>query len=235
MSSANWNGHSSSDSSFTDHTSAAAAVVVSSTTTGKESIMQAGIAELQTLLEIENDPILKLQLRNWEEQAASISRRIERKENRTYVVKNEIYQVLGFYIVFQGVVLTAVAQASALKCNQWWSPFTLSLIASIVTIVGVYQKLQVLQDVEQNLREERNSFQVIARNIQLFKKKGTKFNFVEDVKRGESRAAKSISVTSLVFSSNFVVFLSLLAFSVVILVSCNTILCKSQCSVQCQS
>jgi glutamate-1-semialdehyde aminotransferase len=162
MSSANWNGHSSSDSSFTDHTSAAAAVVVSSTTTGKESIMQAGIAELQTLLEIENDPILKLQLRNWEEQAASISRRIERKENRTYVVKNEIYQVLGFYIVFQGVVLTAVAQASALQCSQWWSPFTLSLIASIVTIVGVYQKLQVLHDVEQNLREERNSFQVLA-------------------------------------------------------------------------
>jgi hypothetical protein len=33
-------------------------------------------------------------------------------------------------------------------------------------------------------------------------------------------------VISLVFSSNFVVFLSLLAFSVVILVSCNTILCK---------
>ncbi|CAK9220531.1 unnamed protein product [Sphagnum troendelagicum] len=226
MSSANWNGHSSSDSSFTDHTSAAAAVVVSSTTTGKESIMQAGTAELQTLLEIENDPILKLQLRNWEEQAASISRRIERKENRTYVVKNEIYQVLGFYIVFQGVVLTAVAQASALTCRQWWSPFTLSLIASIVTIVGVYQKLQVLHDVEQNLREERNSFQVIARNIQLFKKKGTKFNFAEDVKRGEPRAAKTISVTSLVFSSNFVVFLSLLAFSVVILVSCNTILCK---------
>ncbi len=162
MSSANWNGHSSSDGSFTDHTSAAAAVVVSSTTTGKESIMQAGTAELQTLLDIENDPVLKLQLRSWEEQAASISRRIERKENRTYVVKNEIYQVLGFYIVFQGVVLTAVAQASALKCSQWWSPFTLSLIASIVTIVGVYQKLQVLHDVEENLREERYSFQVLA-------------------------------------------------------------------------
>jgi hypothetical protein len=228
MSSANWNGHSSSDSSFTDHTSAAAAVVVSRTSTGKESIMQAGTAELQTLLDIENDPVLKLQLRNWEEQAASISRRIERKENRTYVVKNEIYQVLGFYIVFQGVVLTAVAQAGTLTCSQWWSPFTLSLIASIVTIVGVYQKLQVLHDVEENLREERYSFQVLTRNIQLFKKKGTRFNFVEDVRRGEHRAlpGKSVSVISLVFSSNFVVFLSLLAFSVVILVSCNTILCK---------
>jgi len=60
------------------------------------------------------------------------------------------------------VVLTAVAQASALTCSQWWSPFTLSLIAFIVTIVGVYQKLQVLHDVEQNLREERNYFQVLA-------------------------------------------------------------------------
>jgi hypothetical protein len=72
------------------------------------------------------------------------------------------------------------------------------------------------------------SVQVLTRNIQLFKKKGTRFNFVEDVRRGEHRAlpGKSVSVISLVFSSNFVVFLSLLAFSVVILVSCNTILCK---------
>jgi hypothetical protein len=61
-------------------------------------------AELGSLLEIENDPTLRLQLKNWEEQAKSISRRIERKENRTYAVKNEVYQLLGFYLVFQGVV-----------------------------------------------------------------------------------------------------------------------------------
>jgi hypothetical protein len=48
------------------------------------------------------DALLKLQLRNWEKQAASISRRIERKENRTYVVKKGdlsgvgiLYRVLG--------------------------------------------------------------------------------------------------------------------------------------------
>ncbi|CAM6019667.1 unnamed protein product [Sphagnum balticum] len=77
-----------------------------------------GTAELGSLLEIENDPILRLQLKNWEEQAKSISRRIERKENRTYAVKNEVYQLLGFYLVFQGVVLTAVAQASVLTCEE---------------------------------------------------------------------------------------------------------------------
>jgi len=119
-------------------------------------------AELGSLLEIENDPILRLQLKNWEEQAKSISRRIERKENRTYAVKNEVYQLLGFYLVFQGVVLTAVAQASVLTCEEWWSPFILSSMTSIVAIVGVYQKLQSLHDVEENLREEKISYQVLS-------------------------------------------------------------------------
>jgi hypothetical protein len=120
-------------------------------------------AELGSLLEIENDPILRLQLKNWEEHAKSISRRIERKENRTYAVKNEVYQLLGFYLVFQGVVLTAVAQASVLTCEEWWSPFILSSMTSIVAIVGVYQKLQSLHDVEENLRDERTSYQVLSR------------------------------------------------------------------------
>jgi len=124
-------------------------------------MQQASKAELNALLEIENDDFLRLQLKNWEEQAASIAKKIERKETRTFVVKNELYQLVGFYIVFQGVVLTAVAQAGALTCEQWWSPFTLSLIASIVTIVGVYQKLDAFRDVKDNLKEEKYSFQVL--------------------------------------------------------------------------
>jgi hypothetical protein len=205
-----------------------------------------GTAELGSLLEIENDPILRLQLKNWEEQAKSISRRIERKENRTYAVKNEVYQLLGFYLVFQGVVLTAVAQASVLTCEEWWSPFILSSMTSIVAIVGVYQKLQSLHDVEDNLREERVSYQVLSRNIQLFKRKGRSFDFVADVRRGEhtrgtaassssssrtqsfSFRSAALQLLSVVFSPNFVVFLCLAVFSIVVIISCNTILCKVQ-------
>jgi hypothetical protein len=203
-----------------------------------------GTAELGSLLEIENDPILRLQLKNWEEQAKSISRRIERKENRTYAVKNEVYQLLGFYLVFQGVVLTAVAQASVLTCEEWWSPFILSSMTSIVAIVGVYQKLQSLHDVEDNLREERISYQVLSRNIQLFKRKGRSFDFVADVRRGEqtrgtaassssssrtqsfSFRSEALQLLSVVFSPNFVVFSCLAVFSIVVIISCNTILCK---------
>ncbi|CAK9220529.1 unnamed protein product [Sphagnum troendelagicum] len=200
-------------------------------------------AELGSLLEIENDPILRLQLKNWEEQAKSISRRIERKENRTYAVKNEVYQLLGFYLVFQGVVLTAVAQASVLTCEEWWSPFILSSMTSIIAIVGVYQKLQSLHDVEENLREEKISYQVLSRNIQLFKRKGRSFDFVADVRRGEqpsgtaasssssrtqsfSFRSAALQLLSVVFSPNFVVFSCLAVFSVVVIISCNTILCK---------
>ncbi|KAH8943821.1 hypothetical protein BDL97_13G074800 [Sphagnum fallax] len=198
-------------------------------------MQQPSPAELKALPEIENDPFLRLQLKNWEEQAASIAKKIERKETRTFVVKNELYQLTGFYIVFQGVVLTAVAQASALTCRQWWSPFTLSLIASIVAIVGVYQKLDAFRDVKDNLKEEKYSFQVLNRNIQLLKQKGKKFDFANDYKPGVRRSSLRQPFTfkstleklcSVVFSSNFVLFLSVLAFSVVILISCNKILCK---------
>lgn len=136
-------------------------------------------AELGSLLEIENDPILRLQLKNWEEQAKSISRRIERKENRTYAVKNEVYQLLGFYLVFQGVVLTAVAQASVLTCEEWWSPFILSSMTSIVAIVGVYQKLQSLHDVEENLREEKNFILGADQKHPTLQEKGKELRFCD--------------------------------------------------------
>jgi hypothetical protein len=82
-------------------------------------MQQEFIPELNAFLEIDNDPRLRWLLKKWEEQAASIAKTIERKETRTLPsLKNELYQLAGFYIVFQGVVLTAVAQASALTCRQ---------------------------------------------------------------------------------------------------------------------
>jgi hypothetical protein len=120
------------------------------------------------LSQIEGHPLLKLMLKDMENQAAAIARKIERKETRTFVVKNEIYQLLTFYVVFQGVVLTAVAQASALKCRHWWAPFTLSLIASVLTFVGVYQKLETFRQVKNDFENERFNSSVNGLNFSLF-------------------------------------------------------------------
>jgi hypothetical protein len=120
------------------------------------------------LSQIEGHPLLKLMLKDMENQAAAIARKIERKETRTFVVKNEIYQLLTFYVVFQGVVLTAVAQASTLKCRHWWAPFTLSLIASVLTVVGVYQKLETFRQVKNDFENERFNSAVNGLNFSLF-------------------------------------------------------------------
>jgi hypothetical protein len=117
------------------------------------------------LIQIEEHPVLKLKLKDMENQAAAIARKIERKETRTFVVKNEIYQLLTFFVVFQGVVLTAVAQASTLKCRHWWAPFTLSLIASAMTFVGVYQKLETFRQVKDDFENERFNFSVNGLNF----------------------------------------------------------------------
>jgi hypothetical protein len=85
---------------------------------------------------------------------------------------------------------------------------------------------------------------VLSRNIQLFKRKGRSFDFVADVRRGEqtrgtaassssssrtqsfSFRSEALQLLSVVFSPNFVVFSCLAVFSIVVIISCNTILCK---------
>lgn len=180
------------------------------------------------LSQIEEHPVLKLMLKDMENQAAAIARKIERKETRTFVVKNEIYQLLTFFVVFQGVVLTAVAQASTLKCRHWWAPFTLSLIASAMTFVGVYQKLETFRQVKDDFENERFNFSALTKDIQKFKMNGKTFSFKNDVTYGTRRATRRKGfwrLCELVFSLNFIVFVSLLGFSAVILVACKVILC----------
>ncbi len=86
--------------------------------------------------------------------------RIETKTTRTNNAKNDLYQWIGFFSVFQGVVLTAVAQSSTLGCQQSWAPASLSLIASVVTIVSVHFKLKSYRALEVNLANETHDSKV---------------------------------------------------------------------------
>jgi hypothetical protein len=75
-------------------------------------------------------------------------------------LKNEVYQLIGFFSVFQGVVLTAVAQASQLHCHTCWIPISLSILASVVTIAGVIQKLDQIKDFQKTVHSEEDSLKV---------------------------------------------------------------------------
>jgi hypothetical protein len=94
-----------------------------------------------TLRIIDEDPEKKLFLQNMETERSDFNKKINSKSTDVITVKGDLYQFIGLYSVFQGVILTAVAQSNALSCNISWAPGLLSFFASVVTLASVYSKL----------------------------------------------------------------------------------------------
>jgi uncharacterized membrane protein YkgB len=101
-------------------------------------------------------------LEDWEKQfKASRDSRLQ-QEAQLKNAKNEVYEWIGFNSVFQGVVITGVALSNTLGCRQSWGPTSLSLIASIVTIVTVHFKLLDYDKLITDLERRRIEAQVSA-------------------------------------------------------------------------
>jgi hypothetical protein len=116
--------------------------------------------EIKRLLDIENNPFYVTALQEWSRKEALFSNRVERKKKIVSNLKNEIYQLIGFFSVFQGVILTAVAQSSLLHCNNLWSPISLSVLASAASISGVVHKLMQIQSFETTIDSEDRTLKV---------------------------------------------------------------------------
>jgi hypothetical protein len=116
--------------------------------------------EIKRLLWIEGQRVQKKALEVWRYKEDLLTKRVERKKNKVAELKNEVYQLIGFFSVFQGVVLTAVTQASQLHCHTRWIPISLSILASVVTIAGVIQKLDQIKDFQKTVHSEEDSLKV---------------------------------------------------------------------------
>lgn len=81
---------------------------------------------------------------NLEECTSRLKEAQEDKEHRLSLIvkaREEIYQLIGsFIMIHQGVMPTAVSQATQLTCHNCWGPFALSLLASITALFGVCNK-----------------------------------------------------------------------------------------------
>jgi hypothetical protein len=146
------------------------------------------------LYDIAQNVKLSLLLKDWEKQFKVARERIETKTTRTNSAKNDLYQWIGFFSVFQGVVLTAVAQSSTLGCQQSWAPASLSLIASVVTIVSVHFKLKSYRALEVNLANETYDSKILHEQIAELKTQGTSFKFswfLDRAKRQEAERQKA--------------------------------------------
>ncbi len=97
---------------------------------------------------------LKKGLETWRHDVRVLQKRIDRKEQQSSQIMNEVYQLVGLFIVFQGVLYMAAAQAQLLDCRNWSTVFVLSVLASAAAIAGVTQKLLQLEDIQKTIKKE---------------------------------------------------------------------------------
>jgi hypothetical protein len=132
---------------------------------------------VERLFEIKKNAYLTWLLEEWEKEfKASRDSRLKQESEVNYA-KNELYQWIGFYSVFQGVVFTAVALSNTLGCRQSWGPTSLSLIASIVTIVNVHFKLVNYDKVKWDLECKIIEAKQLHAKLAELKLRGKDFEF----------------------------------------------------------
>ena len=138
-----------------------------------ENELLAPFREVQNLIWIKRNSVYSAALEEWDRKEKLLSSRVDKKEKRSGNLKNEIYQLVGFFSVFQGVVLTAVSQLAQSQdgyhtCKKVWSPVILTALAWVVATVGVWQKLSRIDTLERDRADEDQARRVICSTHCLF-------------------------------------------------------------------
>ncbi|KAI5073880.1 hypothetical protein GOP47_0011893 [Adiantum capillus-veneris] len=123
----------------------------------------------------------RVTLEDWTKQYESSERHLVRKQANCSSARSDLYQILGLFFVFQGVVLTAVAQANQLRCHNWILPFFLCLLTSLAAFGACLQKLKEISELTEQHRLERAHYVSLRRSIENLKQEGVSF----DVRKGQ--------------------------------------------------
>ncbi|KAH9538128.1 hypothetical protein CY35_16G089500 [Sphagnum magellanicum] len=180
----------------------------------------------QRLYEINENEQFTWLLKEWEKQFKALQYWRLQTKSRLQDARLEVYQWVGFYSVFQGVVVTAVTLSTTLGCRQSWCPTSLSLIASIVTIVTVHFKLVEYGKLKKGLERKKLEAKQLHQKLEELKQQGKDFEFSwfltsSKDSRGES-GKKTVGLKDRYY---WAAIGALLLFSSVVVLSCNIILC----------
>ncbi len=96
----------------------------------------------------------KVALEEWQNTAELFVKRVDKKNKEARSIRNEIYQVVGFYSAFQGLLITAVAQSNLLQCHNVGFPLALSAIATAAAVIGMGQKNAAIRDLKMTIKSE---------------------------------------------------------------------------------
>lgn len=181
--------------------------------------------EIQNVLWIEDSKEHRVALKEWDRKESYLSKKVDRKEKRSADLTNHIFNIVGFFSVFQGVVLTAVSQLKSSNtplCGMVWVPALLSSVAAVVTIIGVWIKFSTLEKLGTSIHNEKVAQTAVAARATKLRAKGENFNFSEHAREGRGRKP-----SSWILISRIGVILSLFFFTGLFILAYVVILCNS--------
>lgn len=150
-----------------------------------------------------------------------------RQESRIDKLQSKVNQLIGFYLVLQGVILTAIAQGSFLRCHNWWLPFSLSFIAAVAIILTVLHMLLNRSRCKLELEINRVQAEKLEHRIMAKKRPARGILRIEQEPQlegaghfdnWESKLVRSIYPT--------IVMVILFTFTTLMLIGCKRVLCS---------
>jgi hypothetical protein len=103
---------------------------------------------------VNHETLCKVALEEWQNNAVLFGNRVDKRKKESRNVRNEVYQLVGFFSAFQGLLLTAVAQSSLLHKNNRAFPLALSAFATVLTVLGVGQKNMQIRELSKTIKDE---------------------------------------------------------------------------------
>lgn len=146
-----------------------------------------------------------------------------RQEKRAEDLETKLLHLITYYLLFQGVVLTAISQASSLRCRNWWIPFVISLVSALISGFAIARTALKYTHTKRQLDINRREQDMLRQQINAPGAAG--------VPDGQSRFLKPDPVKwAWQYAYMGVTMLALLVFTVVILLGCHFVLCDDQSS-----
>ncbi|KAG0586615.1 hypothetical protein KC19_2G103800 [Ceratodon purpureus] len=189
------------------------------------SVLPHSYKHIRNLLWIEHHPVYRTALAEWRRQVTLFASRVERKIQRSGALKNEIYNMLGFYSVFQGVLLTGTSQSNYLHCPNVGLPIALSFFASLCTLVHIWRKFKVISGLQKTISSEEVSLKEAKSRILALEEKGEAFRFSDFLEDKERKSSFPPKFHLCGLKSRYLVPLAISLFSVVFAMSHWLILC----------
>jgi hypothetical protein len=109
----------------------------------------------------EKSLLLRQALKETKESVQALEAKVEKRRKQTDGLLFEVYQLVGIFSVFEGVVYTAVLQSNRYTCQHVWSPISLCLLVYVAICIVANQKFRGIKALEATTQRDEKDRKVV--------------------------------------------------------------------------